>query len=104
MIDFFDNSLPDRFFLSRRFLKGSNSTRLKPFRPRRRNGLFYFFKTADSFFQIPMEERTKCVCYARVVGFIRPIKNWNESKAAEFKRRKAFNEKKAVKNKDLPFS
>jgi anaerobic ribonucleoside-triphosphate reductase len=36
-------------------------------------------------------ERTKCECYSRVVGYYRPVKDWNDSKQAEFKDRKVFN-------------
>lgn len=34
-----------------------------------------------------------CEVYSRVVGYLRPIKNWNKGKRAEFKDRKVFNEK-----------
>ena len=35
-------------------------------------------------------KRTKCEVYSRVVGYIRPISNWNVGKEAEFKDRKTF--------------
>jgi len=35
--------------------------------------------------------RTKCEVYSRVVGYLRPIDNWNEGKREEFKDRKLFN-------------
>ena len=35
-------------------------------------------------------ERTKCEVFSRIVGYIRPISNWNEGKLAEFKDRKTF--------------
>jgi len=35
-------------------------------------------------------ERTKCEIYSRVVGYIRPIAQWNEGKQAEFYDRKTF--------------
>ena len=28
--------------------------------------------------------KTKCEVYSRVVGYIRPVSNWNDSKQAEF--------------------
>jgi len=34
--------------------------------------------------------RTKCEVYSRVVGYIRPVSNWNEGKEAEFHERKMF--------------
>jgi ribonucleoside-triphosphate reductase len=34
--------------------------------------------------------KTKCEVYSRVVGYIRPISNWNEGKEAEFRERKTF--------------
>jgi len=34
--------------------------------------------------------RTPCEVYSRVVGYIRPITSWNDSKQAEFRDRKLF--------------
>jgi len=34
--------------------------------------------------------KTKCEIYSRVVGYLRPVSNWNEGKQAEFKDRKMF--------------
>lgn len=34
--------------------------------------------------------KTKCEVYSRVVGYIRPIEQWNDGKQAEFKDRKLF--------------
>jgi len=36
------------------------------------------------------KQRTKCEVYSRVVGYIRPVAQWNEGKGAEFKDRKCF--------------
>ena len=33
----------------------------------------------------------ECEVYSRVVGFIRPVKQWNKGKKAEFKNRKTYN-------------
>jgi len=43
--------------------------------------------------------KTKCEVYSRVVGYLRPVSNWNEGKAEEFKDRKLFkvSERKMVK-------
>lgn len=29
-------------------------------------------------------ERTKCEVYSRIVGYLRPVSQWNEGKKAEF--------------------
>lgn len=34
--------------------------------------------------------RTKCEVYSRIVGYIRPIQQWNEGKQAEWGDRKTF--------------
>jgi hypothetical protein len=34
--------------------------------------------------------KTKCEVYSRVVGYIRPINQWNDGKQAEFEERKNF--------------
>lgn len=36
------------------------------------------------------QKRTKCEVYSRVVGYIRPVEQWNEGKQAEFEDRKEF--------------
>jgi ribonucleoside-triphosphate reductase len=35
-------------------------------------------------------KRTKCERYARIVGYLRPLSQWNEGKAEEWKDRKMF--------------
>ena len=35
-------------------------------------------------------KRTKCSVYSRVVGYIRPIEQWNDGKSAEFNERVTF--------------
>ena len=35
-------------------------------------------------------QRTKCEVYSRVVGYLRPVQQWNEGKQEEFKDRKTF--------------
>jgi anaerobic ribonucleoside-triphosphate reductase len=37
-----------------------------------------------------MRERTKCEVYSRICGYIRPVKQWNNGKAQEFKDRQTF--------------
>ena len=34
--------------------------------------------------------KTKCEVYSRVVGYLRPVSQWNEGKQAEWKDRKVF--------------
>ncbi len=34
---------------------------------------------------------TKCEVYSRVVGYLRPVSQWNIGKKEEFSRRKSFN-------------
>jgi ribonucleoside-triphosphate reductase (formate) len=42
--------------------------------------------------ETPNEEEVKIPCevYSRIVGYLRPIQNWNEGKQQEFKERKTF--------------
>lgn len=35
-------------------------------------------------------QRTKCEIYSRVVGYLRPVKQWNDGKQAEFADRKEY--------------
>jgi len=37
-----------------------------------------------------VKERTKCEVYSRVVGYLRPVQQWNEGKISEFGDRIAF--------------
>jgi len=37
--------------------------------------------------------KTKCEVFSRVVGYIRPVESWNDSKQAEFKDRVTFDKK-----------
>lgn len=36
------------------------------------------------------KERTKCEVYSRVVGYLRPVDQWNEGKQSEFRERKTY--------------
>ena len=42
-----------------------------------------------------------CEVYSRVVGYIRPVRQWNKGKVEEFKQRKEFVVEKEVKNKHV---
>jgi len=35
-------------------------------------------------------KRTPCEVYSRIVGYIRPVQQWNEGKQSEFDDRKEF--------------
>ena len=39
------------------------------------------------------EKRTECEVYSRVVGYMRPVKQWNLGKQQEFEDRKVFDMK-----------
>ena len=34
--------------------------------------------------------RTLCEVYSRIVGYLRPVSQWNPGKEAEFKKRKTY--------------
>lgn len=34
--------------------------------------------------------KVPCEVYSRIVGYLRPVQNWNEGKQQEFKDRKTF--------------
>ena len=34
--------------------------------------------------------RTKCEVYSRIIGYIRPIQQWNKGKVSEWNNRKMF--------------
>lgn len=40
----------------------------------------------------------RCEVFSRIVGYFRPVQNWNAGKQEEFKDRLEFDEKKAMKN------
>jgi hypothetical protein len=39
-----------------------------------------------------------CEVYSRIVGYFRPVKNWNLGKKEEFKERMTYEEEKAIKS------
>jgi len=48
--------------------------------------------------------RTRCLVFSRIVGYIRPLYRWNDSKSCEYSQRKVFSEKVAEKSgQELPF-
>ncbi len=45
---------------------------------------------------------TKCEVFSRVVGYFRPVQNWNDGKQEEYRQRKTFSEEKALAGKFTP--
>lgn len=41
----------------------------------------------------------KCEVFSRVVGYLRPVQQWNLGKQEEFKEREEFDQKKSLKSK-----
>lgn len=41
-------------------------------------------------------ERTKCEVYSRIVGYLRPVAQWNTGKQAEFRDRKTYDKTEGV--------
>lgn len=35
-------------------------------------------------------KRTRCEVFSRIVGYLRPVQQWNDGKAAEFYMRKTY--------------
>lgn len=42
--------------------------------------------------------RIRCEVYSRVVGYFRPIDNWNDGKKAEFHDRRTYDATKAMRH------
>jgi ribonucleoside-triphosphate reductase len=42
----------------------------------------------------------ECIVYSRIVGYLRPVNQWNDGKVAEFKDRKLFDKRSQEKNED----
>ena len=45
------------------------------------------------------EERTRCEVWTRVMGYHRPVSQFNIGKKSEYKERKFFNENKVINEK-----
>jgi anaerobic ribonucleoside-triphosphate reductase len=43
------------------------------------------------------QKRQECSVYARVVGWITPVKNWNKGKKAEYKDRVTYETESRIK-------
>ena len=42
--------------------------------------------------ELPQEKRTRCEVWTRVMGYHRPVHNFNAGKRSEFRERKCFRE------------
>ncbi|MBS7328934.1 MAG: hypothetical protein KIG68_09370 [Oxalobacter sp.] len=51
---------------------------------------------------IPQEKRTKCEVWTRVMGYHRPVEQWNDGKQSEYKERKMFTEQACTKSQFVP--
>lgn len=47
---------------------------------------------------IPAEKRTRCEVFSRIVGYLRPVSQWNLGKKSEWADRVVFDGKKALKD------
>jgi ribonucleoside-triphosphate reductase (formate) len=39
---------------------------------------------------VKKKARTRCEVFSRIVGYLRPVSQWNDGKAAEFEMRKLY--------------
>lgn len=46
--------------------------------------------------ELKTEERQECEVWTRVMGYCRPVSEFNQGKKSEFRERKCFSEKKTV--------
>ena len=53
--------------------------------------------TRDEILMINTDKRSKCECFSRAMGYIRPVSFFNIGKKQEFKDRKCFTEEKTLK-------
>ena len=61
------------------------------YKVKERNGCIYFFKCDTCFEGNPtLTDYVNCEVYSRVVGYLRPIQQWNKGKKAEYEMRKEF--------------
>ena len=55
------------------------------------NGICHIVKDEDKL-KLDDAERTPCEIWTRVMGYHRPVSQWNKGKKSEFKERKYFSE------------
>ena len=49
---------------------------------------------------VPREKRQRAEVYSRVVGYLRPVSQWNKGKKAEYEDRKVIKHDKALGKKE----
>lgn len=52
---------------------------------------------ADNDVELNENERQKCEVWTRVMGYCRPVSEFNKGKKSEFKERKCFSEEKTMR-------
>jgi len=61
------------------------------YKVKERKDVIYFFKCDGCFKGNPtLTDYVNCEVYSRVVGYLRPVQQWNKGKKAEYKMRKVF--------------
>ena len=60
------------------------------------NFYYYLIIILEIYIMKKEKERTKCERYSRVVGYLRPVAQWNDGKQEEFKDRKLFTIKEGI--------
>ena len=40
--------------------------------------------------RVTNKDRTQCEVFSRIVGYLRPVQNWNDGKVAEFAMRQEY--------------
>lgn len=48
-----------------------------------------------------MLDRTRCLIYSRVVGYLRPVSSWNPGKQEEFSTRRTFSKVVEAAKKEM---
>ena len=46
-----------------------------------------------------MKDKIRCEVYSRIVGYLRPVQNWNKAKKQEFEERKMYRSVVRVREK-----
>lgn len=46
--------------------------------------------------------RIACEVYSRIVGYLRPVADWNKGKQQEFEDRKTYDTEEATDGRDVP--
>ena len=63
------------------------------------NGICHIVKKDDKP-KLTDDERTKCEVWTRVMGYHRPVSQWNKGKKSEYKERKYYREDVTISSLD----